>query len=124
MVNNIGSIGHVVYDSAWEKVVADICEKQSEILSWVKNDHLDFVVRYLWRGSSRNFVPDFLIRLNNGKTLILEVKGQDSEQNKAKRDAMNTWIMAVNEQGSFGDWCFDVVFDPSKTRDVIIKHSV
>ncbi|MDO9312709.1 MAG: hypothetical protein Q7T85_13625 [Nitrosomonas sp.] len=54
----------------------------------MKNDHLDFIVRYLWRGSSRNFVPDYLIRLNNGKTLVLEVKGVDSEQNRAKRAAM------------------------------------
>jgi len=114
-------ISHVVYDSAWEKVVADICEKQPEVTAWAKNDHLDFVVRYLWKGSSRNFVPDYLLRLNNGKNLVLEVKGQDSEQNKAKRAAMETWVAAVNEHGGFGQWCFDVVFDPAKTRDVISK---
>ncbi len=119
----VGSqISHVVYDSAWEKVVADICEKQPEIVAWAKNDHLDFTVRYLWKGSSRNFVPDYLLRLSNGKHLILEVKGQDSEQNKAKRKAMETWVKAVNEQGGFGTWAFDVVFDPSQTRDVISKY--
>ena len=115
-------ISHVVYDSAWEKVVADICEKSELVSAWVKNDHLGFVVRYLWRGSSRNFVPDYLIRLTNGKSLVLEVKGVDSEQNKAKRAAMDTWVQAVNEQGGFGQWCFDVVFDPATTRDRIQKH--
>ncbi len=116
-------ISHVVYDSAWEKVVADICEKESYVMAWTKNDHLDFLVRYLWRGSSRNFVPDYLIRLNNGKTLVLEVKGADSEQNRAKRTAMEIWIKAVNEQGGFGKWCFDVVFEPARTRDVLLKHA-
>lgn len=115
-------ISHVVYDSVWEKAVADLCEKEECVLAWAKNDHLDFKVRYLYRGSSRNFVPDYLIRLNNGKTLVLEVKGQDSEQNKAKRAAMQTWVQAVNEQGGFGQWCFEVVFDPAKIRDAIYRH--
>ena len=112
-------ISHVVYDSVWEKAVADICEKEDRITAWAKNDHLGFQVRYLYRGSSRNFVPDYLIRFDNGKTLVLEVKGQDSEQNRAKRAAMETWVRAVNEQGGFGLWGFAVVFDPAKTRDTI-----
>ncbi|WP_367027457.1 hypothetical protein ABZN20_09395 [Methylococcus sp. ANG] len=116
-------ISHVVYDSVWEKAVADLCEKEPWVLAWAKNDHLDFKVRYLYRGSSRNFVPDYLIRLNNGKTLVLEVKGQDSERNRAKRAAMDIWIQAVNEQGGFGQWCFDVVFEPAKMRDTLLLHA-
>jgi len=54
---------------------------------------------------------------------VLEVKGQDSEQNRAKRAAMDVWIKAVNEQGGFGSWCFDTVFDPSLVRDVISAHA-
>lgn len=114
-------ISHVVYDSTWEKMVADICEEHESVTAWAKNDHLNFKIRYLWRGSSRNFVPDYLVRLKNGKTLVLEVKGQDSEQNRAKRQAMDTWVSAVNEQGGFGEWCFDVVFEPAKIRDTLSK---
>lgn len=116
-------ISHAVYDSVWEKAVTDFCEKQSIVAAWAKNDHLDFVVRYLWRGSVRNFLPDYLIRLNNGKTLVLEVKGQDSEQNKAKRDAMQLWIKAVNEQGGFGQWHFAVAFNPHEVADCIVMHA-
>lgn len=116
-------ISHVVYDSTWEKAVADLCEKVPQVVAWAKNDHLDFVIRYLWRGSSRNFVPDYLIRLNNGKTLVLEVKGIDDERNRMKRAAMAVWIKTVNEQGGFGQWCFDVVFEPARTRDVIMQHA-
>ncbi len=92
-------ISHAVYDSVWEKAVADICEIEPPISAWVKNNHLD-------RGSSRNFVPDYVIRFRNGEMLVLEVKGQDSEQNRAKRAAMDIWIRAVNEQGGFGQWDF------------------
>ena len=116
-------ISHAVYDSVWEKAVVDLCEKKKFVAAWAKNDHLDFTVRYLWKGSTRNFVPDYLIRFTNGKTLVLEVKGQDSEQNKAKRAAMQTWVKTINEQGGFGQWCFDVVFDPAKIMDVISSHA-
>jgi len=116
-------ISHVVYDSTWEKAVADMCEREPLVVAWAKNDHLDFKVRYLYRGSSRNFIPDYLLRLRNSKTLVLEVKGQDSEQNRAKRAAMQTWVQAVNEQGGFGNWVFDVVFEPAKIRDVVMERA-
>ncbi|MBV6447572.1 hypothetical protein [Nitrosomonas sp.] len=116
-------ISHVVYDSTWETVVVNLCEKEPHVLAWAKNDHLDFVIRYLWRGSSRNFVPDYLIRLSNGKMLVLEVKGVDDERNRVKRAAMVVWIKTVNEQGGFGQWCFDVVFEPARTRDVILQYA-
>ncbi|MDW7748099.1 hypothetical protein [Halomonas sp.] len=53
---------------------------------------------------------------------MLEVKGQDSQQNVEKRTAMETLVKAVNEQGGFGQWAFDTVFEPSQTRDVIEGH--
>jgi type III restriction enzyme len=75
------------------------------------------------RGSSRNFVPDDLIRLNNGKTLVLEVKGLDSEQNRVKRAAMLIWVRAVNEPRGFGQWCSDLVFEPAKIQDLFLRHA-
>jgi type III restriction enzyme len=33
----------------------------------------------------RKYRPDFLARLSNGETLILETKGQDTEQDQVKR---------------------------------------
>ena len=43
----------------------------------------------MWAGSRRRYVPDFLVRLAGGTILVLEIKGTDSPQNKAKRDALN-----------------------------------
>jgi len=44
-------------------------------------------------------VPDFLVRLSGGKMLALEIKGTDTPQNKAKRDALDEWVKAINSTG-------------------------
>lgn len=117
-------ISHVVADSSWEAYTANVLEKRKEVQSFAKNDHLGFNIYYLWRGSKRKFVPDFLIKLANGKQLVLEIKGEDSEQNRAKRMALDAWVRAVNSRGGFGTWCWDVVKgEPAGVDDVIIYHS-
>jgi len=116
-------ISHAVADSTWEHHTTSVLEELGEVAAYAKNDHLGFHVYYLWRGSKHKFVPDYLIRLSNGKHLILEVKGQDSEQNRAKRMALDAWVRAVNARGGFGTWCWDVVKeDPSRVHDVILHH--
>ncbi|MBD9411563.1 BPTD_3080 family restriction endonuclease [Stutzerimonas stutzeri] len=117
-------ISHVVADSTWEAYTANVLEKRKEVQSFAKNDHLGFNIYYLWRGSKRKFVPDFLIKLANGKQLVLEIKGEDSEQNRAKRMALDAWVRAVNSRGGFGTWCWDVVKgEPAGVDDVIVYHS-
>lgn len=115
-------ISHVVGDAAWEQYAANAFEKSDLVHSYAKNDHLGFEVYYLWQGSRRRYVPDFLIRLANGKTLVLEIKGQDSPQNRAKREALGEWVAAVNAAGGFGTWCQDVVFAAVAVNDIIAKH--
>lgn len=117
-------ISHVVADSTWEAYTAAVLEKREEVQSFAKNDHFGFNVYYLWRGSKRKYVPDFLINFANGKHLVLEIKGEDSEQNRAKRMALDVWVRAVNSRGGFGTWCWDVVKgEPARVDDVIVHHS-
>ncbi|MBN9133352.1 MAG: DEAD/DEAH box helicase family protein [Nitrosospira multiformis] len=116
-------ISHVTGDSAWEPYAANVLEKHTEVLSYAKNDHLGFQLHYLWKGSRRRFVPDFLIRLVNGYTLILEIKGEDSEQDKGKRAALDAWVKAVNTRGGFGAWAWDVAFQPGQIEDIVKKWS-
>lgn len=115
-------ISHVVGDSTWEIYAANIFESSPLVASFAKNDHLGYQVHYLWGGSRRRFVPDFLVRLANGKTLVLEIKGEDSPQNTAKRDALARWVEAVNAKGGFGTWCWDVAFQPAQIQDVVHRH--
>lgn len=67
------------------------------------------------------FAPDFLIRLHSGKNLILEIKGEDTPQNKAKRSALDAWVRAVNCTGGFGTWCWDVAFRPEQIHDILAQ---
>ena len=72
--------------------------------------------------SGRGVGQEFWIRLNNGKTLVLEVKGVDSEQNQAKRAELARWVKGVNAKGGFGQWASDVLFQPSQIQDVLERH--
>jgi len=116
-------ISHMLADSAWEQHAANLLEMDARVLAYVKNDHLGFQIVYLWNGVRRRYLPDFLIRLSNGKTLVLEIKGEDSEQNRAKRAALDGWVQAVNAKGGFGLWCWDVAFQPGQMRDILARHT-
>ena len=65
--------------------------------------------------------PDFIIRLTTGTHLVLEVKGQDTEQDKVKREFLNEWVEAGNQDGRFGKWCWDVSLSPSDVPDIVEK---
>ena len=116
-------ISHMLADSAWEQHAANLMEMDARVLAFAKNDHLGFQVFYLWNGVRRRYLPDFLIRLVNGKTLVLEIKGEDSEQNHAKRAALDAWVSGVNARGGFGIWCADVAFKPREMADILARHA-
>lgn len=113
-------ISHCVYDSAWEDTESYSLEKNENVVAWAKNDHLGFEIYYLFNGVVKKYIPDFLIKLKNGKNLILETKGQETERDRKKRSALEEWVRAVNENGEFGEWCNDVSYN-IKDVDGIIK---
>jgi type III restriction enzyme len=114
-----------VFDSTWEATEAFELDRQlqTNVQAWAKNDGLGFEVMYVYRGVVRKYRPDFLIRLSSGIMLILEVKGQDSEEAKAKRHFLDEWVKAVNQHGGFGRWAWDVSRDPNDIEGVLAKHA-
>jgi type III restriction enzyme len=116
-------ISHIVVDSAWETHAANIVESSPLVKAYARNERLGFQVFYLFGGSRRRYLPDFIVRLKNGVNLVLEIKGQDSPQDKAKREAMQQWVAAVNAKGGFGHWAFDVAFEPARVQDVLARHA-
>jgi type III restriction enzyme len=112
-------INRCVLDSTWEASEAFALDHHSGVEAWAKNDHLGFEIVYVFDGVVRKYRPDFLVRLRNGTMLVLEVKGQDSSQNQAKRAALHEWIHAVTEHGGFGKWTWGVSKSPSDLPDVI-----
>lgn len=116
-------INFAVYDSQWELAAGQELERNKDVVSWARNDHIGFVIKYLYNGITHDYWPDFLIRLKNNVTLVLEIKGVDDTQNKEKRRYLEQWINAVNDDGNYGTWTWDVAFDPSKVKTIISKHA-
>lgn len=116
-------ISHLVGDSSWEGYAANIFEARNDVVAYAKNDHLGFQIYYMWAGSRRRFVPDFLVRFADERMLALEIKGIDNPQNIAKRDALHEWVHAINSAGGFGQWAWDVAFAPSDIHDIVERHS-
>ena len=116
-------INVAVYDSRWEATEAYELDQSDLVKAWVKNDHLGFEILYTHRGAVRKYRPDFLIRLGTGTLLILEVKGEETDESKAKHAALAEWTEAVNRQGGFGSWTWDVSRDPSDVAGIILKHA-
>jgi type III restriction enzyme len=115
-------INFVVVDSKWEYLEAKTINESDVVKSFVKNDHLNFVVYYNYQGVVRRFFPDFIIKLTTGENLIIETKGQDNGQNKTKRAYLDEWCRAINHHGGFGKWSWAVSFDPNDL-DQILQNS-
>ncbi|GGP12990.1 DEAD/DEAH box helicase family protein [Nonomuraea glycinis] len=112
--------------NTWEQKVAQILESMPQVAAYVKNDHLGFTIPYSIGGQTRQYIPDFLVRLapltpddDLTHTLIVEVSGShkpaDSTHEKAVT-ARDRWVPAVNNHGGFGRWSYCELKDPDKFR--------
>lgn len=108
-----------VYDSRWEASEAYALDHSDLVERWVKNDHLGFEILYVHRGVVRKYRPDFLVRLTNGKMLVLEVKGQETDESAAKHRFLDEWVRAINQTNGFGSWAWTVVNDQGKVDSVL-----
>ena len=122
-ITKTSQVSHCVFDSAWEATESYVIEKNPHVTAWVKNDHLGFEILYVFDGVIRKYLPDFLIRLDNGKTLILETKGQETRRDKEKRKALSEWVAAINSLGEYGEWCNDVSYNIADVDGIIARYT-
>jgi hypothetical protein len=95
--------------------------------AYAKNDHLDFEIPYEWEGATHVYRPDFLVRIGAAegeRNLIVEVKGQEREQDRAKYEAAKKWARAVNHHGGFGAWAFVVCREPNRLGQTLTELGV
>ena len=116
-------ISHAVYDSRWEGTESFELDHNHLVDAWVKNDHLGFEILYTFRGVIRKYRPDFLIRLTNGTMLVVEVKGEETDETDAKHAFMREWIAAVNADGGFGTWAFAMSTDPDDLQAILVTNN-
>ena len=113
-----------ILDSDWEGELCRILDAHPHVLAWVKNHNLGFEVPYQFSGTQRTYIPDFIVRLDDGRgeddplLLVVEVKGYRGEDAKVKKDTMDTyWIPGVNAHGCYGRWAFLELTDVHGMQD-------
>lgn len=118
-------INQVVADTdTWEQVAAFRLERAVHagvIRCYARNDHMGLYIPYEYQKVDHSYVPDFLVRVEDGFNLLLEIKGYEDEQTRAKHDAARKWVSAVNNWGKLGWWVFHVCRDPQLIQDQIAQ---
>jgi len=111
-------INQVVADThSWEQAAVFRLEQSGDVIAYARNDHLELVVPYEYQGIPHPYFPDFLVRLSNETSMLLEIKGQEDEQDRAKHQSARRWVAAVNHWGKEGRWAFHVCRDPQRLGD-------
>ncbi len=103
-------LNYVVADTAkWEQSAAYVLDTHPVVEAFVKNAGLGFAIPYVHNGQPHDYVPDFLVRLKGDLPvhLILETKGFDPLE-EVKVAAARRWIAAVNADGSYGRWRYEI----------------
>ena len=54
------------------------------------------------------------MRLADESRLVLEIKGRESDEDRAKHEAAKRWVAAINNWGKLGSWRFHVCRDPQR----------
>jgi type III restriction enzyme len=128
-------ISHVVADTeSWEQKMAQVLEELGEegvVICYAKNHNIGFTIPYSLNGEEHNYIPDFLVRLDDGHgkddalNLIVEVTGEKKKDKAAKvATARELWVPAVNNHGGFGRWAFVEIDDPWDAKKTIKSYLV
>jgi type III restriction enzyme len=107
-----------VFDSDWERQAADLLGSHPTVEAWVKNDRLGLVIPYRKEGTPRKYLPDFLVELQNGRNLIVEIKGQAGDA-AIKKAAAERWCRAVSNDGRYGNWDYHLCFGANELMEVL-----
>ena len=104
-------INYVILDSDWEGEFCRVAECHDQVIAYVKNHSLGLEVPYRYRSETRQYRPDFIVQINDGKgdplNLVVEIKGYRKEDAKDKKLTMDTyWVPGVNNLENYGRWAF------------------
>ena len=119
-------VNYTVADSRWEHLLDLTLEEVPEVLRYVKNRGLGFVIPYSLDGQPEGVLPGLPRRSgrwpgsDDPLHLIVEVSGERDRAKQIKVDTARTlWIPAVNNAERFGRWRFVEVTDPYEGADII-----
>ncbi len=117
-------VNYVVADTRqWEQSSAYFLDTHPLVRSFVKNAGLGFAIPCFYMGQEHDYIPDFVVRLDldPNALLILETKGFPDEHKDDKAAGARRWVNAVNADGRYGFWDYDVADHPSKVADAVAR---
>jgi type III restriction enzyme len=101
-----------------------VAERHPKVHSYVKNHNLGFEVPYRYGSETRQYRPDFIVRIDDGHgpddllNLVVEIKGYRGEDAKDKKATMDTyWVPGVNNLKVYGRWAFAEFTDIWQLQD-------
>lgn len=112
-------LSHAVCDSGLERKMCAVLDKHPEVEAWVKNHKLYLEIPYMHFGITHRYRPDFIVRLRDGRLVLLEGKGEPDEKDDAKATAARRWVQAVNTVGGYGEWVHEICYDASLLTEQI-----
>jgi len=94
--------GPIIYRSSWEKKFCIYCERTPDIIAWSSES---ISIPYISKidGRQHKYFPDFLVKLANGDTLIIEVKPK-AQLIKPKIPKTNSSKAIASYKWSFNAW--------------------
>jgi type III restriction enzyme len=128
-------INFVVCDSDWEAEFCRAVEANPRLRAYVKNQGLGFEVPYLLGSTPKKYLPDFIVRVDDGRghddllNIVVEIKGYRGESAKDKANTMDAyWVPGVNNLGIFGRWVFaefkESVYAIAANFDALVERAV
>ena len=118
-------INYVVADTEqWEQGVAKRLEQMPEVLSYVKNQNLGFTIPYEHQGTTHQYTPDFIVKIEMPDkqilNLLIEVTGKKDDKKILKvKTARDLWVPAINNAEKFGRWNVLEIQDIHETQNLI-----
>ena len=112
------------HTASWEQAAMFHLEQLAKdrlVECYARNYRLEFNVPYELYGEPRAYEPDFIVRLRNGVSVVLEIKGAPDPEADAKHQAARRWIQAVNNWSRLGEWEFLVCRDPQQLGQEVGK---
>jgi type III restriction enzyme len=108
----------------WEQSAAFLLYSHPGVKKWVKNERLGFFVPYRNKSIPARYVPDFIVETDASLNVIVEIKGQVTDNADAKAKAAQRWVNAVNRLGQHGTWHFLLMTDPGALGNALNDYTI
>jgi type III restriction enzyme len=116
-------------DSSWEQDAIDVLEELPIVACYAPNDrNVGLAIPYDYQENILRYEPDYIVRLVNGVTVLVEIKGKGGEIHGedavlAKNAGASKWVAAVNNAGRYGRWAFEICREVEKLGEILKPHA-